>query len=119
MHLGPVFGEVPLTLIQVARRHSSFLSIDLQGFLRSRAQGGIVKLRPVELVETFRFLDLVKSTADEALVQTSGQDLVSAVKRILEEMGRLTGSQAIRNLMSSTQRELETLWSVDGSQHSC
>ncbi len=84
LHLGPVFGEVPVTLIQVARRHTDFLSVDLQGFLRSRRQGGSVMLRPVELVEAFRFLDLMKSTADEALVQTSGRDLVSAVRRILD-----------------------------------
>src|SRR5712692_10544736 len=44
LHLGPVFGEVPLTLIQVARRHSDFLSVDLQGFLRSRGGGEVLCL---------------------------------------------------------------------------
>src|SRR5213593_1349611 len=53
IHLGPVFGEVPLSIVPVARRHSGFLSMDMQGFLRTRDKAGKVHLRPTKLGPLF------------------------------------------------------------------
>ncbi len=84
-HLGPVFGEVPLSMIPTVRHHSSFVSMDLQGFLRKPARGGRVVLRPVEVGKILPFVDLLKATIGEALVQTSTLDVFSAVGRILRD----------------------------------
>lgn len=84
VHLGPVFREVPPSMVLAARKMAGFLSMDLQGFLRERTTTGGVVLQPAKLAKVFPILDFVKATAEEALVQTSRSDVLSAVKRILE-----------------------------------
>ena len=85
MHLGPVFGEVPLSMIATAREHSGFLSMDLQGFLRRVGSGGKIFLLPAKIWKLLPLLNFVKATATEAMVQASTSDLNSAVRRILHD----------------------------------
>ncbi len=85
VHIGPVFREVPLSLVPVCGKHSSFVSMDLQGFVRGKGEGGKVILRPSRLGNTLRSVDFLKATVDEALVQARTSDLFLAIKGLLRQ----------------------------------
>jgi sugar/nucleoside kinase (ribokinase family) len=83
IHLGPVFEEIAPSLVQKCRRHSNFVSVDLQGFLREKDKQSKVHLRPANLRSALSHVDLLKATIDEVLTQTRKSDLGSAIPRIL------------------------------------
>lgn len=86
VHLGSVFGEISLSLISSVRRQTSFLSIDLQGFLRKKTGNNQVQLRPRRFSSLFQSFDLVKASASEAGTLTSTDDTLSATRR-LQKLG--------------------------------
>ncbi len=88
IHLGPVFGELELALLHRARTCSRFLSLDVQGLLRSRGRGGIVRLNSIELSNLGGIVDLVKASEEEGLPLTSAKDPVVAAKKILRKGAR-------------------------------
>ncbi len=85
VHLGPVFREVPLSLVPDCRKHSGLVSMDLQGFVRRKGEDGNIILRSSGLGNTLQFVDFVKATIDEALVQAKTSDLFLAIKGILRQ----------------------------------
>ena len=82
VHLGPVFGEIPLSLISTVRRQTSLLSMDLQGFLRKKTGNNQVQLRPKHFGGLFRSFDLVKASASEAGIQTSTGSTILATRHM-------------------------------------
>jgi sugar/nucleoside kinase (ribokinase family) len=84
IHIGPVFHEVPLTLVSECRRHSNLVSMDLQGFIRRQDKGGRVLLRRTRFGNSLQSVDLVKVTVAEAWAQAGASDLFSAIGRILQ-----------------------------------
>ncbi len=85
VHLGPVFREIALPLVRRARTRSRFLSLDVQGLLRSKGRGGIVRLNSAKLGSFARIVDLMKTSEEEGLDLTSAKDPVVAAKRILRK----------------------------------
>ncbi len=83
VHLGPVFQEVSPSIALAARKRASFLSMDLQGFLRQATESGKVTLQPSKLARVLPVVDFVKATTEEVLVQTSKSDVFSGAKKIL------------------------------------
>jgi sugar/nucleoside kinase (ribokinase family) len=85
VHLGPVFGEISPRMIPSFSKASSLVSIDLQGFLRRRTEGGRVRLKPAKIGSAFSSVDIVKATAEEVKVQTSEPDTFSAARKLLRQ----------------------------------
>jgi len=83
VHIGPVFGEVPISLVRDCKRCANVISMDLQGFVRESDSAGMIFLRPATLKGVLRFVDLLKATSKEVLVQTGASGLASAISRIL------------------------------------
>ncbi len=83
VHLGPVFNEIPKSLIRSARRHCKLLSLDIQGLGRRADSHGSVQTVRRELRDTLRLCDLVKGSADEVKIQMSSRDPLEAVDRLL------------------------------------
>jgi len=83
VHIGPVFKEVPLSLVRKCRDRASVVSMDLQGFVRVRDSSGRIFLQSVEFGGLLRSVDLVKASAEEALVQTGSSTLVTAISRLI------------------------------------
>ena len=83
VHVGPVFGEVPVSLVRDCRRRAKVLSMDLQGFVRENDSAGMIFLRPASLEGVLEFVDLLKVTSQEVLVQTGASGLALAISRIL------------------------------------
>ncbi len=83
LHIGPVFDEIPPALIRNCRGSSEIVSMDLQGFVRAKDSRGRIFLKPAELGGMLRYVDLLKASSEEALMQTNSSRLVSAISRIL------------------------------------
>jgi sugar/nucleoside kinase (ribokinase family) len=85
IHIGPVFMEAGLDTLSYARRHSRFLSVDLQGLLRTPGQRGLVRLVRRRIDPFFAKCNLVKATEEEIRVIASGKTLISTAKRFLHK----------------------------------
>src|SRR5260370_14637533 len=57
--------------------------MDFQGVNRESDSAGMIFLRPAKLKGVLRFVDLLKATSKEVLVQTGASGLASAISRIL------------------------------------
>src|SRR5205809_120431 len=66
IHLGPVFLEIGLDTLHYARYHSKFLSLDVQGLLRTEGPKGFVRLARKGIDQFLSKCNLVKATEDEA-----------------------------------------------------
>jgi sugar/nucleoside kinase (ribokinase family) len=85
VHLGPVFLEVGLDTLNYARRHAKFLSLDVQGLLRSAGRDGLVSLVRRNIDQFLPNCNLVKATAEEACLIAPSQSLVSTARRLLRK----------------------------------
>jgi cytidine kinase len=85
IHLGPVFMEVGLNTLNYARRHSEFLSVDLQGLLRTAGQKGLVRLVRRNIGPFLSKCNLVKATEEEAHVIAPAETTVSTARRLLRK----------------------------------
>ena len=82
-HLGPVFNEIPGSLVRAIRRSSGFLSLDIQGLVRRAARGGLIEIARNELEDTLRLCDLVKASVKESGVTFSTRSPRIAIDSIL------------------------------------
>ncbi len=85
IHLGPVFLEVGLDTLNYARRHSKFLSVDVQGLLRTGGPTGFVHLERRRIDPFLSKCNLVKATEDEARIIAPAATIVSTARRILRK----------------------------------
>ncbi len=83
VHIGPVFGEAPISLVRDCKRRANVISMDLQGFVRESDSAGMIFLGPATLEGVLQFVDLLKATSQEVLVQTGASGLSSAISRML------------------------------------
>ncbi len=88
IHLGPVYLEIGLDTLNYARRHARFLSIDIQGLLRSEGPKRIVGLKNRRIDSFLSKCDLVKATEEEAHVIARTSSLISTARRLLQKGGQ-------------------------------
>ncbi len=85
IHLGPVFMEVGLDVLNYARRHSRFLSLDVQGLLRTLDRDGSVRLVRRSIGPFLSKCNLVKATEEEARVMAPAATTVATARRLLRK----------------------------------
>ena len=83
VHLGPVFNEIPRSLIHSLRKKSGFLSLDIQGLVRKVNLLGEVQVLRRNIDPVLRMCNLVKASIDEAKFQTSSRDHQVILDRFL------------------------------------
>jgi sugar/nucleoside kinase (ribokinase family) len=83
IHLGPVFMEVGLDVLRYARRHAQFLSLDVQGLLRTLDRDGFVRLVRRSIGPFLSKCNLVKATEEEARLMAPAATIVATARRIL------------------------------------
>ena len=85
IHLGPVFNEIGIDTLAYARRHSEFLTLDVQGLLRTMGQDGFVRLVRTNLNPFLSKCNLVKATEEEARVIAPASTIVASARRLLRK----------------------------------
>src|SRR5947199_4032852 len=83
VHLGPVFNEVSDSLVKALRNHCKFLSLDIQGFLRTTSGSGIIREVRRNLDEILSQCNMVQLSIGEARRQTGCRDPESILGRFL------------------------------------
>ena len=83
IHLGPVFNEIGLDTLTYARRHSEFLTLDLQGLLRSAGKDGLVRLVRKDVNPLLSKCNLVKATEQEARVMAPASTIFATARKLL------------------------------------
>ena len=83
VHLGPVFNEIPSSLITTLRKKCEFLSADLQGFIRTVSANGAVRTVPRTLDRLIGQCDMVQASIEEARSQTRSRDPRVILNRLL------------------------------------
>ena len=74
IHLGPVYHEIDLELAAMARRKCRFVSLDVQGLIRTAGPFGRIRLSNKNLGDYLGLCDAVKASREEAKVLTSTID---------------------------------------------
>jgi sugar/nucleoside kinase (ribokinase family) len=85
IHLGPVFDEIGLDALTYARRHSEFLTLDVQGLLRTMGKDGFVRLVRKNVNPFLSKCNLVKATEEEARVIAPAPTIVASARRLLRK----------------------------------
>ena len=85
IHLGPVFNEIGLDTLSYTRRHSEFLTLDVQGLLRTTGQDGFVRLARKNVNPFLSKCNLVKATEEEAHVIAPSSTIVATARRLLHK----------------------------------
>jgi sugar/nucleoside kinase (ribokinase family) len=85
IHLGPVFNEIGLDTLANARRHSEFLTLDVQGLLRTIGQDGFVRLVRKNVNPFLSKCNLVKATEEEARVIAPASTIVATARGLLHK----------------------------------
>ena len=86
IHLGPVFMEAGLDVLNYARHHSPFLSLDMQGLLRTLDRDGSVRLVRRNIGPFLSKCNLVKATEEEAHVMApAAATTVATARRLLHK----------------------------------
>ena len=83
VHMGPVFNEIPSSLVNTLRERCDFLSADLQGFIRTVSGNGIVRTVPRSLKRLLGQCDMVQASIEEARTQTRLRDPRAILNRFL------------------------------------
>ena len=83
VHMGPVFNEIPSSLVNTLRERCDFLSADLQGFIRTVSGNGIVRTVPRSLRRLLGQCDRVQASIEEARTQTRLRDPRAILNRFL------------------------------------
>jgi sugar/nucleoside kinase (ribokinase family) len=84
VHMGPVFNEIPSSLITTLRKSCEFLSADLQGFIRTLSAKGTVRIVPRSLSRLIGQCDMVQASIDEGRSQTRSRDPRVILNRFLK-----------------------------------
>lgn len=84
VHVGAsVRGEVPIEVVRHLKEHAERLSLDVQGYLRTRAPDGmLVSDRWPGREDVLRHVDVFKADADEAARLTGSTDLRKAARTV-------------------------------------
>jgi len=85
IHLGPVFNEIGLDALTYARRHSEFLTLDVQGLLRTTGPEGFVRLVRKNVNPFLSKCNLVKATEEEARVMAPASTIVATARGLLRK----------------------------------
>jgi sugar/nucleoside kinase (ribokinase family) len=85
IHLGPVYHEIDLEIAAIARRKSTFLSLDMQGLLRITGSTGKITLSKRNLDNYLSLCDAVKGSREEARVLTANRDPITMVSELLKK----------------------------------
>ena len=85
IHLGPVFNEIGGDTLTYARRHSEFLTVDVQGLLRTVRQDGSIRLVRKNINPFLSKCNLVKATEEEARVIAPASKIVATARRLLDK----------------------------------
>jgi len=85
IHLGPVFNEIGLDTLAYAWRHSEFLTLDVQGLLRTTGQDGFVRLARKNVNPFLSKCNLVKATEEEARVIAPASTIVATARGLLRK----------------------------------
>jgi len=85
IHLGPVFNELGLDALTYARQHSEFLTLDVQGLLRTVGPDGFVRLVRKNVNPFLSKCNLVKATEEEAHVIAPSSTIVATARRLLHK----------------------------------
>ena len=85
IHLGPVFNELGLDALTYARQHSEFLTLDVQGLLRTVGPDGFVRLVRKNVNPFLSKCNLVKATEEEARVMAPAPTIVAMARRLLRK----------------------------------
>jgi len=85
IHLGPVFNEIGLDTLAYAWRHSEFLTLDVQGLLRTTGQDGFVRLARKNVNPFLSKCNLVKATEEEARVIAPASTIVATARELLRK----------------------------------
>jgi sugar/nucleoside kinase (ribokinase family) len=104
VHMGPVFNEIPISVVNTLRERCDFLSADLQGFIRAVSGIGIVRTVPRSLNRLLSQCDMVQASIEEAHSQTRSRGFGTILNRFLSlrvkyaivtmaEKGSLLGSR--------------------------
>ena len=83
VHLGPVFNEIPSSLMTALRKKCEFLSADLQGFIRTVTAKGAVQTVPRSLGRLIGQCNMVQASIEEARSQTRSRDPRVILNRFL------------------------------------
>ena len=83
VHLGPVFNEIPSSLMTALRKKCEFLSADLQGFIRTVTAKGAVQTVPRSLGRLIGQCNMVQASIEEARSQTRSSDPRVILNRFL------------------------------------
>ncbi len=83
VHMGPVFNEIPSSLVNTLRERCDFLSADLQGFIRTVSGNGTVRTVPRSLRRLLGQCDMVQASIEEARTQTRLRDPRAILNRFL------------------------------------
>lgn len=82
-HIGPVFGEVDSSTVLRLRRHTRFVSLDLQGFVRDSRRDRSVRLVRRRLAPVLGASQVIKASLEEARIQTGTKDPLEAAEALL------------------------------------
>ena len=81
VHLGPVFNEISDSVVKDLRNHCKFLSLDIQGFIRTTSGSGIIRDVRRNLDEILSHCNMVQASIGEARRQTGSRDPKSILDR--------------------------------------
>jgi sugar/nucleoside kinase (ribokinase family) len=85
IHLGPVFQEVGPDTLSLARRHAKFVSLDVQGLLRTTGKDGLVHLARRKIDTLLLGCNLVKATEEEAQMIEPSKAIFSSAKKLVQK----------------------------------
>ena len=85
IHLGSVFNELGLDVLTYARGHSEFLTVDVQGLLRTEGRDGFVGLVRKSVDPFLSRCNLVKATEEEARVIAPASTIVATARMMLRK----------------------------------
>ena len=79
-YISPIANEVTPDVLKAIKRKSNFIMLDPQGLLREISEDGKVEIKPRELGEFLRYVDIVKIGKEESKVLRGG------AKEVLESL---------------------------------
>jgi sugar/nucleoside kinase (ribokinase family) len=83
IHLGPVYHEINLEVVAIARKKCRFLALDVQGLIRRAGSSGRIWLSNRNLDDHLNLCDAVKASREEARVLTSTTDPIRMAVSLL------------------------------------
>jgi sugar/nucleoside kinase (ribokinase family) len=84
VHLGPVFNEISRSTVKTLRSRCEFLSLDVQGFIRTTSGSRMIRTVRRNLDAILRKCNMVQASIDEARIQTGQHDPETILGRFLD-----------------------------------